>query len=236
MAGCSFEKREKTGLRGVISVKRCNRRSWSRVPGFDGCEERTLSTLVFVLNGNAFDTAKPNALTADAAAVLQKAGDQALQLTTPVMATPGAFQSVVDQIKHLSHGKPIGIVGFSAGGSLAVRLAGAPGLNVAAALDYYGPPDLQDWLSFHRGDRFYDYVVSRVPFTRGIIDLLSGPSTTSADVVGAFGLHDHNVVASLSAAGLNKDYPQGHLYFYPGPHGVSITASRPALNDFLAHL
>ncbi len=87
------------------------------------CEERTLSTLVFVLNGNAFAAASPDTLTANAAEVLATAGDPAVQLAYPTMATPDDFNELAHQIGSLSHGRPIGIVGFSARGSLALRLA-----------------------------------------------------------------------------------------------------------------
>jgi dienelactone hydrolase len=202
---------------------------------FERCEDRTLTTLVFVLNGNAFSPARPSPLTADAARVLQKAGHQAIQISTPEISTPAAFERVVAQIRSLSHGRPIGIVGFSAGGSLAARLAGVSSLHVRAALDYYGPADLQDYLDQHRGDSYYRYVVGHVHFTPSTIRLLSGPSNTSAYVVAAYGLEDQNVVASSSAASFLKDFPQGKVYTYPGPHGVSINASPPALKDFLAH-
>jgi dienelactone hydrolase len=203
---------------------------------FERCEDRALTTLVFVLNGNAFSATRPSALTADAARVLQRAGDQAIQISTPKISTPGAFERVVDQIRSLSHGRPIGIVGFSAGGSLAARLAGVGSLHVRAALDYYGPADLQDYIDLHRGDSYDRYVLGHVHFTPSTIRLLSGPSNTSAHVVAAFGLDDENVVASDSAASFQKDFPQGRVYTYPGPHGVSINASPPALADFLAHV
>ena len=87
------------------------------------CEARVLNTLVFVLNGNAFAAAKPSILTANAAQVLRRAGNQAIQLAYPTIATPAAFYGLERQIESLSHGQPIGIVGFSAGGSLALRIA-----------------------------------------------------------------------------------------------------------------
>jgi hypothetical protein len=55
------------------------------------CEERILNTLVFVLNGNAFSAANPCSLTANAAQVLQQAGDRAVQLSYPTIATPAAL-------------------------------------------------------------------------------------------------------------------------------------------------
>jgi hypothetical protein len=69
-------------------VKRSRRPSQTRVIEFDQCEERTLQTLVFVLNGNGYGAASPDALTANAALVIRAAGDQAIQLArkfhTPV--------------------------------------------------------------------------------------------------------------------------------------------------------
>ena len=88
------------------------RSSRYRALSLEQCEERTLNTLVFVLNGNAFAAASPNTLTANAAAVLANAGDPAVQLAYPTMATPGDFHEFEHQVGSLSHGKPIGIVGF----------------------------------------------------------------------------------------------------------------------------
>jgi dienelactone hydrolase len=217
-------------------MKRYRRLSKMKVLNFEQCEGRILPTLVFVLNGNDYGAAKPSDLTAHAARVLQKAGNQAIQLSTPELATTGAFYSLVKKIDSLSHGQPIGIVGFSAGGTLAARLAGVKTLHVTAALAYYSPPDLRDYLNFHRGDRYYRSAVGHVHFTSSAINLLSGPSDTSAYVVSAFGLYDHNVVASESTASFRRDFPHGQVYYYPGPHGVSINASYPALEDFLTHL
>ena len=77
------------------------------------CEARVLNTLVFVLNGNAFAAANTSILTANAAQVLRRAGNQAIQLAYPTIATPAAFYGLERQIESLSHGQPIGIVGFS---------------------------------------------------------------------------------------------------------------------------
>jgi hypothetical protein len=195
-----------------------------------------LSTLVFILNGNAFSAVGPNALTANAAQVIENAGDSAIQLATPAMQTPRDFYAVAREIKALSHGQSIGLVGFSAGGALAARLAGVAALHVKAALDYYGPPDFRDYLDFHGDDRFVRYFNGRVHFSPSFIALMSGPCVTSTYVVCAFGRYDRNVVASVSTASFARDYLHGKVYDYPGPHGVSIDASPPALQDFLTHL
>ena len=123
-------------------------------------------------------------------------------------------------------------MGFSAGGTLALRLANLPGLNVRAAIGYYGPPDLRDWLSFHRGDRFFAKVTSDVHFNKGIIKLLSGPSDSNARLIDAFGLRDQNVVSSFSSSVFHRDFPLGQVYFYPGPHGVGAKAQPAALAGF----
>jgi hypothetical protein len=204
--------------------------------GAERCEDRSLSALVFVLNGNAFSEARPSILTANAAQVLEDSGNHAIQLSYPTVSTPAAVQGVAAQIKSLSHGQPVGIVGFSAGGTLALHLAENPALRVTDVLAYYGPPDLRDYLSLHRGDRFGRYVRSRVPFTPPVVALLSGPSATTAHIIDAFGLSDPNVLAGPSTASFRRDFPQGHVYSYPGPHGVSIRASPAALEDFLEHL
>ena len=210
--------------------------SRDRAPSFERCEERILSTLVFVLNGNAYSAASPNILTANAAQVLWQAGNQAVQLAYSTMATPAAFFGLERQIQSLSHGQPIGIVGFSAGGTLALKIATDKALRVVSVLDYYGPPDLKDYFLYHKSDRFSRYILGHVPFTRAAINLLSGPIATNAHVACAFGLRDANVVASQSAASLNRDLPQASIYTYDGPHGVGINACQPALNDFLANL
>jgi hypothetical protein len=203
---------------------------------FERCEQRVLSTLVFVLSGNAFSSAGPSVLTASAARTLREAGTTPVQLAYPTMSTRAAFDGLVAQVKAISRGQPIGIVGFSAGGSLALRMAASKALNVVSVLDYYGPPDLQDYLSIHGSDRFARYTLGHAHFTRAAINLFSGPIATTAHVVSAFGLDDRNVVATQSVASLQRDLPGSSVYDYPGPHGVGITASRPALNEFLANL
>jgi dienelactone hydrolase len=213
-----------------------HRSSRDRALSVEGCEERVLTTLVFVLNGNAFSAATPGILTSNAAHVLRRAGDHAVQLAYPTIATAGAFYGLEQQIKSLSHGQPIGIVGFSAGGSLALRIATDKGLHVVAVLDYYGPPDLKAWLHYHGNDRFARYVREHVPFTRAAMNLFSGSIATNAHVVAAFGLRDHNVVASVSEASFKRDLPDASLYTYDGGHGVGIETSRPALQEFLASL
>src|SRR5271157_172663 len=215
-----------------------NRRSRSghRNLAFEQCEDRALLTLIFVLNGNAYSATSPSILTANAAHVLKRVGNQAVQISTPQIQTAGDFYGVARQIESLSHGRPIGIVGFSAGGTLAARLSGDQSLHVIAALDYYGPPSLSDYLNYHKGDRFNAYVLSHVHFTRSAINVLSGPSDTSAYVVCAFGLYDRNVVASVSTSSVRQDFPTAHVYYYAGGHGVSINASPHALQDFLVHV
>jgi hypothetical protein len=188
------------------------------------------------LNGNAFRAVGPNALTANAAQVIDHAGDRAVQLATPTMTTVRDFYAVAKKIESLSHGQSIALVGFSAGGTLAARLAGVEALHVRAALDYYGPPDFRYYLETRYPGHFFRYSPGRVHLNSALMDLLSGPCNTSAYVVCAFGLQDGIVRASVSTASFERDYPSGKVYDYPGPHGVSIDASPPALKDFLAHL
>jgi len=210
--------------------------SSDRAPSFERCEERILTTLVFVLSGNAYSAASPNTVTANAAQVLRQAGNQAVQLAYPMMATPAAFFGLERQIQSLGHGQPIGIVGFSAGGTLALRIATDKAIRVVSVLDCYGPPDLNDYLLYHKSDRFARHILGRVPFTRSAINLLSGPIATNAHVVAAFGLRDANVVAFGSAVSLQRDLPEASIYTYDGPHGVGINACPLALEEFLANL
>jgi hypothetical protein len=206
-------------------------------PSLEQLEARTLQTLVFVFSGNAFAKAAPNfAQTQLAADRLIRNGDRAIQLTTPAIASPGAFYQLAGEVRAISKGQPIGLVGFSAGGTLAMRLSGLADLNVKAVVSYYGPPDLRDYLDYHRGDHFYQYVTTHVHFDDGIINLLSGPSSTTAYIASAYGLHDRNIVASASTAGFRRDFPNGELFYYPGPHGVTLYADYAAFQAFLAHL
>ena len=77
-------------------------------------EARSLSTLVFVFNGNGFGEATPNQLTQSTAARLESHGDRAIQLTMPAMNGPGPFYQVAREVRSLSKGRPIGLIGFSA--------------------------------------------------------------------------------------------------------------------------
>jgi hypothetical protein len=203
---------------------------------FEQFESKFLPTLVFVFNGNGYAEAKPDQNTQNAADILAAHGDRAVQLATPAMSSPGAFYQLANEVRAISKGRPIGLLGFSAGGTLALRLAGVPGLNVVAAAGYYGPPDLRAWLSFHKGDRFYAKVTSDVHFNSGIIKLLSGVSDSNARLIDAFGLRDQNVVSPFSSAVFRRDFPLGQVYFYAGPHGVGVNAQPAALEDFLSHV
>jgi hypothetical protein len=205
-------------------------------PSLEPCEPRVLPTLVFVFNGNGFAAAQPSVLTQSAANFLLQHGEKPIQLATPPIGGVAAFGQVVGQIARLAKGQPIGLVGFSAGGALALRLSEFPQLNVTAALDFYGPPDLKGWLTYHRGDRYYNYVTSRVHFTSQLIALMSGVSDSRSFIVGAFGTNDRNVVSSVSTASFERDFPHGELFTYPGPHGVALRACLAATADFLEHL
>jgi dienelactone hydrolase len=196
-----------------------------------------LPTLVFVFNGNGFAAAQPDGVhTGVAAFYLAENGDRAIQMATPAMASPSDFYGFAAEIRAISKGQPIGLMGFSAGGALAMRLATIPQLNVQAALSYYGPPDLKNWLTEHRGDAHYQRVVSHVQFDPGIINLLSGVAHSHAHIIDVFGLKDTTVVAGTSTVSFERDFPDGDDFYYPGPHGVTMKACYPAFEDFLAHL
>lgn len=214
-----------------------SRRHPSRTtPAFETCEDRTLTTLVFVLNGASFAAAGPNSLTADAAAVLRRAGNQVVQLAYPAIRSPATFQALAARVANLAHGQNVGLIGFSAGGALALRIAATPGLKVNAVLDYYGVPDVEAYLQRHSRDHNVRPISGLSPFRPPLVSLLSGPLATRAHVVAAFGRFDPNVRSDTSSADLLHDDPNADVYTYPGAHGVSITASVPALDDFLAHL
>ncbi len=202
-------------------------------PAVESCEGRTLTTLVFVLNGNSFMAASPSILTADAASVLRRAGERPVQVSYAAITSPAAFRSLAASLVRLAHGEQVGLVGFSAGGALSLRLAATPGLDVEAVLDYYGVPDVRAYLARHGSDR---PISGLAPFRRPIVSLLSGPLDTEAHVVAAFGQRDPNVRPGTSDADLLDDDPTAACYAYPGGHGVAITASKAALGDFLSHL
>jgi hypothetical protein len=195
-----------------------------------------LPTLVFVINGNAFGATNPSQLTQIAADLLAAHGDRAIQISTPPIGTPGAFYALANKLLAISGGQPIGLLGFSAGGALAARLSQVPALNVVAALNYYGPPDMDDWMSYHAGDYFEAYVTSHVRLTSDFLAIMSGVSDSRAFVVNAFGTQDQNVVSSVSTASFERDFTYGAVFTYPGPHGVSPLASLAAFNDFIEHL
>jgi dienelactone hydrolase len=206
-------------------------------PSFEQFESRVLPTLVFVFNGNAFARSSPDsAHTQLAAALLMADGDRAVQLATPPMNSPRDFDQLAASIFAISKGRPIGLMGFSAGGALAMRLSQVPKLNVKAVMNYYGPPDLRDWLNFHRGDRYYNRVVTHVRFSPGIIALLSGPSKSTAFIVSAFGRDDRIIVSSVSTASFHRDFQQGQVFTYAGGHGVTVYADLGAFRVFLSHL
>ena len=205
-------------------------------PAFELCEGRALTALVFVINGASFAAAGPNSLTADAAVVLRQAGNQVVQLSNPPIHSAAALRELGANVAHLAHGQSVGLVGFSAGGALALRIAATPGLKVGAVLDYYGVPDVQAYLQRHSSDHDYRPIAGLAPFRPSLVSLLSGPLATQAHVVAAFGQFDPNVQANTSSTDLLHDDPNANVYTYPGGHGDAITASRPALDDFLAHL
>ena len=205
-------------------------------PTVEVCEDRTLMTLVFVLNGASFAATGPGRLTAGAASVLQHAGDRVVQLANPAINSAAAYNALAHRVVKLAHGQTVGLVGFSAGGALALHIATTPGLKVSSVLDYYGVPDVRAYLQRHAGDHVYRPISGLAPFRDSLVSTLSGPIGTSAHVVAAFGEFDPNVRADTSAADLLQDDPGADVYTYPGAHGVAITASPAALDDFLSHL
>jgi Dienelactone hydrolase family len=205
-------------------------------PRVELCESRACPTMVFIFPGNALAAASPDIPTQLAADRLARLGDRPIQVSTPALNGPGAFYAVANYVREASHGQPIGLVGFSAGGALAMRLAGQPGLNVKAVMDFYGPPDLNAWFASHGHDHYYQYVTSHVHVTGAVANLLSGPSTSDSYFVGAFGLHDANVQPSVSAASFQRDFQHGQVFYYLGPHGVTLYADYRAFQTFLDHL
>lgn len=205
-------------------------------PQVEPCESRAHPTMVFIFPGNALAAAAPDIPTETAAQRLAQLGYQPVQVSTPALNGTGAFLRVARYVRRVSHGQPIGLMGFSAGGALAMRLAGQPGLNVKAVMDYYGPPDLRDWFASHGHDHYYQYVTSHVHVTPAVIKLMSGPTRSGAYFVGAFGTHDANVGAVQSGASFHRDFPNGQVFNYVGSHGVTLSADYRAFETFLNHL
>lgn len=205
-------------------------------PGVEACEPRACPTMVFLFPGNAMAAATPDVPTQTAADRLARLGFQPIQVSTPPMDSPLAFDAVVNYVREVSRGQPIGLVGFSAGGELALRVAGQPGLDVRSVLDFYGPPDLRDWLASHAHDHYYRNLTDRVHVTPAVVDLLSGPTTSDAQFVAAFGKHDGNVEPPVSIAGFDRDFPGGQSFEYYGTHGVTIYADYPAFQSFVSAL
>ena len=176
-------------------------------------EPRTLATLVFVLNGNAFAGASPSVQTKTAAADLARRGDRAIQISYAAMCSVGAFDQLAGQIRQVSRGRPIGLIGFSAGGTLALRLSQFSSLNVKAVLDFYGPPDLANWVSQHGGDIHAQQVLSNINNNQNFINAMSGPVTTTAYLVSAFGTQDTGVSAAPNAVSSQQDFPGGKVFY-----------------------
>lgn len=205
-------------------------------PGLERVEERVAPTTVFILNGNGFAAASPGFQTQNAANLLAARDIRPIQLSTPQMSDSSAFYALADQILAISKGRPISLIGFSAGGAEALRLAALPELNVKDVLNFYGPPDLRDWLATHKGDTHYQNVTANTHFDASILNTMSGPATTSAYIVNAWGLRDTTVVASTSVYDFRTDFPAGKIYYYDGGHGVTVRAQPAAFTDFLQHL
>jgi hypothetical protein len=205
-------------------------------PALEQVEGRLLPTRVFIFSGDALGPTGPTFVTQLAADQLRRHGVHPIQMSTPALNSPRVVYRIANDIRHRSHDQPIGLLGFSAGGALAMRLAGLPGLNVPSVMNYYGPPDLKDWIAFHGHDAQYRYVMSQVHLTRGLIDLFSGPSPSQTYFVNAFGLYDRNVVSSVSIASFYKDFQHGQVSIYPSIHGVTLYADYGAFQDFLDHL
>ena len=210
--------------------------SRDRALSVETLEDRALATTVLLLSGDAFASSAPSLQTRLAAADLARRGFFPVQLSYSDMTGPAAFERLANQVERIGDGQPIGIVGFSAGGTLALRLAGRPSLNVKAALDFYGPPDLSDWLRQHAGDAAYRRVVETIGIGRSITPLMSGPMPTTARLTAAFGMRDRTVIAMPSAQSFQRDFPTGTVYFYPGPHGVQIYAKTGAYEKFVSDL
>ena len=98
----------------------------------------------------------------------------------------GPFYQVASEVRSLSKGQPIGLIGFTQ--AAALRSPGwDTGVERQGRSGVLRPPDLRDYLAYHHGDRDYRYVTGHAHLDPAIIRLLSGPGNTSAYEIDAFG-------------------------------------------------
>ncbi|QEH33609.1 Alpha/beta hydrolase family protein [Aquisphaera giovannonii] len=205
-------------------------------PIAESLESRSLMAMVFLLNGNGYAQASPSIQTRVAAADLARRGHTPIQVSYASMTGLGPYLALANSLVRASQGQPIGLIGFSAGGTLALRLASYPGLRVSSVLNFYGPPDLAGWLSYHGRDMYARRISQNIDGSRAFIDAMSGPGDSSAHLVSVFGERDRNVDAVSSASSFRQDFRSGVVYTYAGNHGVTIRAQPTAYQDFLSHL
>ena len=155
-----------------------------------------------------------------------------MQLSTPTINTPAAYRSLAATVVKIANGRTVGLVGVGRAGRCGAN-RDDPGLKVSAVLDNFGVPDVQAYLD-RNGNR--QPIAGLAPYRSSVVSLLSGPLSTQAHVVAAFGRKDPNVQPPPSTADLLRDDPSAAVYTYPGGYGAPINASKSALADFLADL
>lgn len=200
-----------------------------RRPASEPLEGRALAAVVLILNGNAFGPTVTDAATARLAARLRAAGHRPIQLALPSV-TPGLLTQLGRKIERLTQrGQEVAVAGLSAGGTVAARLAMSRD-DVVAALDCYGPLDLDDWFAYHeaQGTAFsrssLAIVAGNLGGNRKTTELLSGPAENRATpIVAAFGERDFNVTVEVNRDSARKSGANIRFLTYAGGHGVGAT-------------
>jgi dienelactone hydrolase len=203
-------------------------------------ESRDLTAVVLIFNGNAFGPTAPDAITSKLAAQLRAAGHKPMQMALGPI-TPALVKQLGRKIDILAaRGEGVAVAGFSAGGSLAARLAMShPAVD--AALDLYGPLDLADWFDYHEA-RNTTSSRSALAAVRGhlggnqqTVDLFSGPAfLRETPILAAFGDRDQNVTIDVNRQSARSSGANIHFTTFKGPHGAS--ASREIVASFLGIL
>ena len=85
-------------------------------PAFERCERRVVPTMVFILNGNGFAAANPGFQTQTAAELLAARGLRDSTFYAAIERPLRVLRTCRSDQDH-QQGRPIGLIGFSAGGA-----------------------------------------------------------------------------------------------------------------------
>ncbi len=96
-----------------------------RIPSLERCEDRTLTTLVFLLNGTNFNADGPSELTDYSGTLVRQAGNHVVQLSTPTIDTAAAYRSLAATVVKMAHGRTVGLVGVGRCGRVVLAACGS---------------------------------------------------------------------------------------------------------------